>query len=167
MITTDSPTSPPLTDLAFITASAVVAIAVLIIIVICTLMLARSIIRDASRRKSEHEQARAEATARILQQQRYPQTRRGITEPPVPANFNWHHSIRVDGSLPPSYTEAEKLPPLEVVSIHRRQEASKIPLISDDNDDKYMQRSHEMSTRSASRHPQTTVYGATDITNTL
>ena len=36
--------------------------------------------------------------------------RRGSITEPVPATFDWHHSIRIAGTPPPSYVEAKKLP---------------------------------------------------------
>lgn len=163
-VPTDSPTVP--TDIAFIAGAAVVAFVVAVVILTAILMLARSIIRDkrkAAMRQREQETI-ARATERILQQgQRAPETQR-ISEPPVPANFNWHHSIRIDGSLPPSYADAAKLPPLNKTTVKKQRqtnkEGSQIPLLSDDDD--VTHRSHEMSARSVSSTPHnTTVYGAT------
>ena len=31
----------------------------------------------------------------------------------IPATFDWHHSIRIAGTPPPSYVEAKKLPTFE------------------------------------------------------
>lgn len=39
--------------------------------------------------------------------------RRGSITEPVPATFDWHHSIRIAGTPPPSYVEAKKLPTFE------------------------------------------------------
>lgn len=38
--------------------------------------------------------------------------RRGSVTEPIPATFDWHHSIRIAGTPPPSYVEAKKLPAL-------------------------------------------------------
>lgn len=42
-----------------------------------------------------------------------------MTEP-VPATFDWHHSIRIAGTPPPSYTEAKGLPAFDDAVAARR-----------------------------------------------
>jgi len=39
--------------------------------------------------------------------------RRGSVSEPIPATFDWHHDIRIEGTPPPSYVEAKDLPPIE------------------------------------------------------
>ncbi len=162
---TESPTSPFSTDLAFILTSAIIALAVVIIILVSIIVLVRSAIldkRNTRRRNIDLAAERAQATRRVLQQE--PRRYRGIIDTPVKPDFNWHHSIRVDGTLPPSYAEAEKLPSLDnnIPKRHKTKDDPKRPLL-DEGDD--IHRSHEMS--ATTYHPQTTDYGTTNLTNTL
>lgn len=39
--------------------------------------------------------------------------RRGSVSEPIPATFDWHHAIRIEGTPPPSYVEAKELPPID------------------------------------------------------
>lgn len=39
--------------------------------------------------------------------------RRGSVSEPIPATFDWHHAIRIEGTPPPSYVEAKELPALD------------------------------------------------------
>ena len=56
--------------------------------------------RNAIRAQMEHQQ-------RVREQIRQ---RRGSVSEPIPATFDWHHSIRIEGTPPPSYVEAKELP---------------------------------------------------------
>lgn len=59
--------------------------------------------RNAIRSQMEHQQ-------QIREQIRQ---RRGSVTEPIPATFDWHHSIRIAGTPPPSYGEAKELPSFE------------------------------------------------------
>ena len=62
------------------------------------------------------EARRVEAQARRQQQRQVP------PEVPVNPTFDWHHSIRIAGSPPPTYTEAKELPtvgPNEEISLQK------------------------------------------------
>ncbi len=153
----------------------VIATTVVIVIAIPVILLLRGIIRDrrkAKRERREQEEARAQATQRILQHQTGRQRSRPSVTEPVPATFDWHHSIHVEGSLPPSYAAAEKLPPMSSDQKQRWSDRgenrtdSRAPLINRD-DETEADISYEMSTKSVSIHPQITGYGATDITHTV
>ena len=166
-VTTAPPNNP--SETAFITASVVIATTVVIVIVVPVIILLRATIKD--RRNAERERREQEARRILQRQTRRQRSRPSVTEP-VPATFDWHHSIHVEGSLPPSYADAEKLPPM---SSHQKQRwsdggenrtDSRAPLINRDSE-KDVDRSHEMSTKSVSTHPQNTGYGATDITQTV
>ena len=50
---------------------------------------------------------RAEVQARRQQARQQP------PEAPVPPTFDWHHSIKIAGSPPPTYEEAKELPSVE------------------------------------------------------
>ena len=95
------------TAAAFIGAS--VTLVLIIIFLILMVILVRQCIafmakRNAIRQQLEqHRQQRAE-----IERQR----RLSISEPVNPT-FDWHHSIRIAGTPPPSYGEAKKLPSLE------------------------------------------------------
>lgn len=95
------------TAAAFIGAS--VTLVLIIIFMILMVILVRQCVafmakRNAIRQQLEqHRQQRAE-----MERQR----RLSISEP-VDPTFDWHHSIRIAGTPPPSYREAKKLPALQ------------------------------------------------------
>lgn len=85
---------------ASVTLFLVIVFMILMVILVrqCLAFLAK---RNAIRTQTEqHLQAR-----RQLERQR-----RGSVTEPVPATFDWHHSIRIAGTPPPSYAEAKGLP---------------------------------------------------------
>jgi hypothetical protein len=85
---------------ASVTLFLVIVFMILMVILVkqCLAFLAK---RNALRAQTEHQlQAR-----RQLERQR-----RGSVTVPVPATFDWHHSIRIAGTPPPSYKEAKGLP---------------------------------------------------------
>uniref|UniRef100_A0A1X7UJR2 Uncharacterized protein n=1 Tax=Amphimedon queenslandica TaxID=400682 RepID=A0A1X7UJR2_AMPQE len=94
------------TAAAFIGAS--VTLVLIIIFMILMVILIRQCLAFMAKRNSirqqieQHRQQRAE-----MERQR----RLSISEP-VDPTFDWHHSIRIAGTPPPSYREAKKLPPL-------------------------------------------------------
>ncbi len=87
---------------AAVTLILVVVFMILIIILVrqCIALRAK---RIALRERQEQELQRAQVGRR----------RRGSVTEAVPATFDWHHSIRIEGTPPPTYVEAEKLPPIE------------------------------------------------------
>ncbi len=87
---------------AAVTLILVVVFMILIIILVrqCIALRAK---RIALRERQEQEVQRAQAGRR----------RRGSVTEAVPATFDWHHSIRIEGTPPPTYIEAEKLPAIE------------------------------------------------------
>ena len=87
---------------AAVTLILVVVFMILIIILVrqCIALRAK---RIALRERQEQEIQRAQAGRR----------RRGSVTEAVPATFDWHHSIRIEGTPPPTYIEAEKLPAIE------------------------------------------------------
>ncbi len=88
-----------------------VTLILVIIFMILMVILIRQCLQYMAKRNAIREQAlMQESQARQVQQRR----RLSVTEP-VPATFDWHHSIRVEGTPPPTYLEAEELPPLEKV----------------------------------------------------
>jgi len=96
----------PSTAAGFIGAAVALILVVIFMILIVILVkqcLALRSKRRAIRDRMDQEVTRTQAARR----------RRGSVTDAVPANFNWHHSIRVEGTPPPSYGEAEKLPTLD------------------------------------------------------
>ncbi len=95
------------TAAAFIGAS-VTLVLVLIFMVLMVILVRQCLAfmakRTALRQQTEqHRRQRAD-----LERQR----RLSVTEPVTPT-FNWHHSIRIAGTPPPTYHEAKKLPTYE------------------------------------------------------
>ncbi len=102
---------PPLIGVeaaAFIGAS--VTLILVIVFMILMVILVRQCLQYLAKRNVIREQELQQSQARQQVQQR---RRLSVTEP-VPATFDWHHSIRVEGTPPPTYIEAEKLPTLEI-----------------------------------------------------
>lgn len=92
---------------AFIGAS--VTLVLVIVFMILMVVLVRQCLAFLSKRSSIREQVEAQQRIRAEMER---QRRTSITEP-VPATYDWHHSIRIAGTPPPSYREAKRLPPLE------------------------------------------------------
>lgn len=88
---------------------AAVTLVLVIIFMILMVILVRQCLAFLAKRSAVRAQMEAQRQARVdLERQR----RGSITEP-VPATFDWHHSIRVAGTPPPSYHEAKQLPAFE------------------------------------------------------
>lgn len=85
-----------------------VTLVLVIIFMILMVILVRQCLQFMAKRNALRQQLEQQAEARQQMQRR----RLSVTEP-VPATFDWHHSIRVEGTPPPTYGEAETLPPLE------------------------------------------------------
>ena len=91
---------------AFIGAS--VTLVLVIIFMILMVILVRQCLAFLAKRSAIRAQVQAQRQARAEFER---QRRVSVTEP-VPATFDWHHSIRIAGTPPPTYREAEKLPAL-------------------------------------------------------
>ncbi len=91
---------------AFIGAS--VTLVLVIVFMILMVVLVRQCLAFLAKRSAIRSQVEAQQRARAEFER---QRRTSITEP-VPATFDWHHSIRIAGTPPPSYREAKRLPPL-------------------------------------------------------
>ncbi len=92
---------------AFIGAS--VTLVLVIIFMVLMVVLVRQCLSFLAKRSAIREQVETQQRARAEFDR---QRRTSITEP-VPATFDWHHSIRIAGTPPPSYREAKKLPTFE------------------------------------------------------
>ncbi len=86
-----------------------VTLILVIVFMILMVILVRQCLQYLAKRNIIREQELQQSQVRQQVQQR---RRLSVTEP-VPATFDWHHSIRVEGTPPPTYIEAEKLPTLE------------------------------------------------------
>jgi type II secretory pathway pseudopilin PulG len=109
------PTNNPEDDLfsnnttaaAFIGAS--VTLVLIIIFMILMVILVRQCVVFMAKRNAIRQQLEQQREARAeLERQR----RLSISEP-VDPTFDWHHSIRIAGTPPPTYREAKDLPPIE------------------------------------------------------
>lgn len=85
-----------------------VTLVLVIIFMILMVILVRQCLAFLAKRN--HLRAQMEQHQRQRENQ---QRRRGSITEPVPATFDWHHSIRIAGTPPPSYVEAKKLPSFE------------------------------------------------------
>ena len=89
---------------AFIGAS--VTLFLVIVFMILMVILVRQCLAFLAKRNA----IRAQAEHHLQARRQFERQRRGSITEPVPATFDWHHSIRVAGTPPPSYTEAKQLP---------------------------------------------------------
>ena len=88
-----------------------VTLVLVIVFMILLVVLVKQCLQYRAKRKALRER-QAQQQQIIAQHQR----RRGSVTEAVPATFDWHHSIRVEGTPPPSYGEAEKLPSIQETS---------------------------------------------------
>lgn len=92
---------------AFIGAS--VTLFLVIVFMILMVILVRQCLAFLAKRNAIRSQTEQQLQAR----RQFERQRRGSITEPVPATFDWHHSIRIAGTPPPSYTEAKGLPSFE------------------------------------------------------
>jgi type II secretory pathway pseudopilin PulG len=95
----------PLTNAAAGFIGASVTLVLVIIFMILMVILVRQCLAFISKRNTIR--AQVENQRQIREQIR---ARRGSVTEPIPATFDWHHSIRIAGTPPPSYGEAKSLP---------------------------------------------------------
>jgi type II secretory pathway pseudopilin PulG len=95
---------------AFIGAS--VTLFLVIVFMILMVILVRQCLAFLAKRNAIRAQTEQQQQAR----RQFERQRRGSITEPVPATFDWHHSIRIAGTPPPSYTEAKGLPSFEDAS---------------------------------------------------
>ena len=95
----------PLTNAAAGFIGASVTLVLVIIFMILMVILVRQCLAFISKRNAIR--AQMESQRQIREQIRQ---RRGSVTEPIPATFDWHHSIRIAGTPPPSYGEAKNLP---------------------------------------------------------
>lgn len=89
---------------AFIGAS--VTLFLVIVFMILMVILVRQCLAFLGKRNA----IRAQTEQHLQARRQLERQRRGSVTEPVPATFDWHHSIRIAGTPPPSYTEAKGLP---------------------------------------------------------
>lgn len=95
----------PLTNAAAGFIGASVTLVLVIIFMILMVILVRQCLAFIAKRNAIR--AQVESQRQIREQIRQ---RRGSVTEPIPATFDWHHSIRIAGTPPPSYGEAKNLP---------------------------------------------------------
>lgn len=96
----------PLTNAAAAFIGASVTLVLVIIFMILMVILVRQCLAFIAKRNSLRQQAEQQLRVR----QEMERQRRGSITEPVPATFDWHHSIRIAGTPPPTYHEAKGLP---------------------------------------------------------
>ena len=98
----------PLSNAAAGFIGASVTLVLVIIFMILIVILVRQCLAFISKRNMIRNQL--EHQRQIREQIR---ERRGSVSEPVPATFDWHHTIRIEGTPPPSYGEARELPAID------------------------------------------------------
>ena len=99
---------------AFIGAS--VTLVLVIIFMILMVILVRQCLAFVGKRNSIRAQTEQQLRARA----EFERQRRGSITEPVPATFDWHHSIRIAGTPPPTYHEAKVLPTFDDAASKRK-----------------------------------------------
>ena len=94
------------------TAAAFIGASVTLVLVIIFMVLMVVLVRQCLAFMSKRATIRAQVEQQRRARERFERQRGSITEP-VPATFDWHHSIRIAGTPPPTYREAQKLPSFE------------------------------------------------------
>ena len=117
--------------------------------------------------KRNHLRAQMEQHQRQQENQR--RQRRGSITEPVPATFDWHHSIRIAGTPPPSYVEAKKLPTFDNAVEGGEKQEHKVAISKEEDDEadtkvdgleeEFVTVSGTHSTTSAATGQSTTVNG--------
>lgn len=94
------------------TAAAFIGASVTLVLVIIFMVLMVVLVRQCLAFMAKRATIRAQVEQQRRARERFERQRGSITEP-VPATFDWHHSIRIAGTPPPTYREAQKLPSFE------------------------------------------------------
>ena len=111
----------PLTNAtaAFIGAS--VTLFLVIVFMILMVILVRQCLAFLAKRNT----LRAQTEHQLQARRQLERQRRGSVTEPVPATFDWHHSIRIAGTPPPSYNEAKELPSFDETVSSRKKKRSR------------------------------------------
>ena len=95
------------------TAAAFIGASVTLVLVLIFMVLMVILVRQCLAFKTKRTALRQQTEQRRQQRAELDRQRRlSVTEPVTPT-FNWHHSIRIAGTPPPTYHEAKKLPTYE------------------------------------------------------
>ena len=120
------------TAAAFIGAS--VTLVLVIVFMVLMVILVRQCLAFIAKRNAIRQQIEQHRQQR---QEMERQRRLSVTEPVNPT-FDWHHSIRIAGTPPPTYHEAKKLPPFEdkeVKGDSEKEKKNEIDIGHDDESD--------------------------------
>lgn len=98
----------PLSNAAAGFIGASVTLVLVIIFMILMVILVRQCLAFISKRNAIRSQMEHQRQTREQIRQR-----RGSVSEPIPATFDWHHAIRIEGTPPPSYVEAKDLPAIK------------------------------------------------------
>lgn len=126
---------------AFIGAS--VTLVLVIIFMILMVILVRQCLAFLAKRNS----IRAQTEQQIRARAEFERQRRGSITEPVPATFDWHHSIRIAGTPPPSYHEAKGLPTFEDAIARRKKKRGRRDREATDHPGANVQRAQSLSQR--------------------
>ncbi len=85
-----------------------VTLVLVIIFMILMVILVRQCLAFIAKRNAIRNQIENQRQVREQMRQR-----RGSVSEPIPATFDWHHAIRIEGTPPPSYVEAKELPAIK------------------------------------------------------
>ena len=92
------------------TAAAFIGASVTLVLVIVFMVLMMILVRQCLAFMAKRNAIRQQIEQHRIQRQELERHRRlSVTEPVTPT-FDWHHSIRIAGTPPPTYHEAKKLP---------------------------------------------------------
>lgn len=95
------------------TAAAFIGASVTLVLVIIFMILMVILVRQCLAFMAKRNALRAQVEEQMRVRQEMERRRRLSVTEPVRPTYDWHHSIRVEGTPPPSYREAKKLPSIE------------------------------------------------------
>ena len=114
------------------TAAAFIGASVTLVLIIIFMILMVILVRQCLAFMAKRNDIRQQMEQHRLQQAEFERQRRLSVSEPVTPTFDWHHSIRVAGTPPPSYHEAKVLPSLETdteIKNYKQDENSKKEII--------------------------------------
>lgn len=113
-----SPPVPPTAMLESTTAAAFIGASVTLVLVIIFMILMVILVRQCLAFVAKRNQIRQHLEQQRQVRAEIERQRRLSVSEPVNPTFDWHHSIRIAGTPPPTYHEAKKLPALEAEEVH-------------------------------------------------
>lgn len=128
-------------------AAAFIGASVTLVLVIIFMILMVILVRQCLAFLAKRNAIRAQTEQQVRARAEFERQRRGSITEPVPATFDWHHSIRIAGTPPPSYHEAKGLPTFEDAVARRKKRWGRRDKEATDHPGAAVQRAQSLSQR--------------------